>query len=374
MNEGDTAERFMRRALELAERARGLTSPNPMVGAVVVTAAGGIVGEGFHARAGGPHAEIEALRAAGARVRGATLYVTLEPCAHHGRTPPCAPAVIEAGIACVVAAIGDPNPLVAGRGLDLLRAAGIEVRTGVGAAEAERQNRVFLTSMRERRPHVTLKAGMTLDGKIADLRGASRWITGDAARHRAHCLRSESDAIVVGIGTVLRDDPELTVRLGEPWPREPLRVVLDTAARTPAGARLIRAGRPSSAVIAVGAGASEPRVRALAASGATIVACGTRDGRVDLGALLTELFARDVRAVLVEGGGEVHGAFLDAGLVDRVAMFAAPLLIGGRGATPVVGGAGRELKSAVRLGGFTVTLLGDDLLVEADVVRGPRNS
>jgi diaminohydroxyphosphoribosylaminopyrimidine deaminase / 5-amino-6-(5-phosphoribosylamino)uracil reductase len=374
MNEGDTAERLMRRALELAERARGLTSPNPMVGAVVVTAAGEIVGEGFHARAGGPHAEIGALRAAGARARGATLYVTIEPCAHHGRTPPCAPAVIEAGVARVVVAIGDPNPLVAGRGVELLRGAGIEVRVGVAAAEAERQNRVFLTAMRERRPHVTLKAGMTLDGKIADLHGASRWITGDAARHRAHRLRSESDAIVVGIGTVLRDDPELTVRLGEPWPREPLRVVLDTAARTPVGARLIRAGRPSSAVIAVGAGAPEPRVRALAAAGATIVACGTRDGRVDLGALLTELFARDVRAVLVEGGGEVHGAFLDAGLVDRVAMFAAPLLIGGRGATPVVGGAGRELKSAVRLGGFTVTPLGDDLLVEADVVRGPRNS
>jgi diaminohydroxyphosphoribosylaminopyrimidine deaminase/5-amino-6-(5-phosphoribosylamino)uracil reductase len=374
MNEGDTAERFMRRALELAERARGLTSPNPMVGAVVVTAAGEIVGEGFHAQAGGPHAEIEALRAAGGRARGATLYVTLEPCAHHGRTPPCAPAVIEARVASVVAAIGDPNPLVAGRGLDLLRAAGIEVRVGVGAAEAERQNRVFLTAMRERRPHVMLKAGMTLDGKIADLHGASRWITGDAARHRAHRLRSESDAIVVGIGTVLRDDPELTVRLGEPWPREPLRVVLDTTARTPIGARLIRAGRPSSAVIAVGAGAPEPRVRELAACGATVVACGSRDGRVDLGALLTELFARDVRAVLVEGGGEVHGAFLDAGLVDRVAMFAAPLLIGGRGATPVVGGAGRELKSAVRLGGFTLTPLGDDLLVEADVVRGPRNS
>jgi diaminohydroxyphosphoribosylaminopyrimidine deaminase / 5-amino-6-(5-phosphoribosylamino)uracil reductase len=170
---------------------------------------------------------------------------------------------------------------------------------------------------------------------------------------------------------VLRDDPELTVRLGQPWPREPLRVVLDTAARTPVGARLIRAGRPSHAVIAVGADAPDGRVRALAASGATVVSCGTRDGRVDLGALLVELFGREVRAVLVEGGGEVHGAFLDAGLVDRVALFTAPLLIGGRGATPVVAGAGRELKSAVRLGAFTVTPLGDDLLVEADVVRGP---
>jgi len=372
MTEGDPAERFMRRALELAERGRGLTSPNPMVGAVLVAPGGEIVGEGFHARVGGPHAEIEALRAAGPRARGTTLYVTLEPCSHHGRTPPCSRAVIDAGVAKVVAATGDPNPLVAGRGLAELRAAGIAVVTGVGAADAERQNRAFLTAMREHRPHVTLKAGMTLDGKIADLHGASRWITGERARQHAHRLRSESDAIVVGIGTVLRDDPELTVRLGEPWPREPWRVVLDTAARTPSGARLILAGQPSRALIAVGAEAPEPRVRALADSGATIVACRVRDGRVDLGALLAELFAREVRAVLVEGGGEIHGAFLDAGLVDRVAMFAAPLLIGGRGATPVVGGAGRELKSAVRLGGFAVTTLGDDLLIEADVIREPK--
>ncbi len=374
MTEGDPAERFVRRALELAERGRGLTSPNPMVGAVVVTREGEVVGEGFHARAGGPHAEVEALRVAGARARGATLYVTLEPCAHHGRTPPCAPAVIAAGVSRVVAAIADPNPLVSGRGFAALRAAGVDVVTGPGAADAERQNRAFLTAMRERRPHVTLKAGMTLDGKIADLHGASRWITGEPARRRAHRLRSESDAIVVGIGTVLRDDPELTVRLEQPWPREPLRVVLDTGARTPVGARLIRAGRPSAAVIAVGTEASPERVGALAATGATILSCRTRDGRVDLGALLTELFAREIRSVLVEGGGDVHGAFLDAGLVDRVAMFAAPLLIGGRRATPVVGGAGRELKSAIRLGGFTVTPLGDDLLVEADVVREPRSA
>ena len=366
--------RFMRKALALAERGRGTTSPNPMVGALVVDDDGVIVGRGAHRVAGGPHAEVIALEDAGPRARGATLYCTLEPCSHHGRTPPCATAVIEAGVARVVAAVADPNPLVSGRGFASLRAAGIEVVTGAGAAEAERQNRAFLTAMRERRPHVTLKAGMTLDGKIADLHGGSRWITGEAARHRAHRLRAESDAIVVGIDTVLRDDPELTVRLGEPWPREPLRVVLDTEARIPAGARLIRAGRPSAAVIAVGAEAPRARVEALAATGATVVCCRTRDKRVDLGALLAELFAREVRAVLVEGGGEVHGAFLDSGLVDRVAMFAAPLLIGGRGATPVVGGAGRELKSAIRLGGFTVTPLGDDLLIEADVVRDSRGA
>jgi diaminohydroxyphosphoribosylaminopyrimidine deaminase / 5-amino-6-(5-phosphoribosylamino)uracil reductase len=365
----ESADRFMRRAIELAERGRGLTSPNPMVGAVIVAPGGEVVGEGFHERAGAPHAEVEALRAAGARARGATMYVTLEPCSHQGRTPPCAPAVAAAGIARVVAAVGDPNPLVSGKGFAELRQAGVEVVTGVGAAEAERQNRVFLTAMRERRPHVILKAGMTLDGKIADLHGASRWITGAPARERAHLLRSESDAIVVGIGTVLRDDPELTVRLGRPWPREPYRVVLDTKARTPHTARVIRAGAPSRALIVVGAVAPEERTRTLAGTGATVVRCPTRDGRVDLGAVLDELFAREVRGVLVEGGGEVHAAFLDTNLVDRVAICIAPLLVGGRGATPVVGGVGRELKNAVRLSGLTVTALGDDRLIEADVLR-----
>jgi diaminohydroxyphosphoribosylaminopyrimidine deaminase/5-amino-6-(5-phosphoribosylamino)uracil reductase len=360
--------RFMRRALELAEGGRGLTSPNPMVGAVVVDARGEIVGEGFHRRAGAAHAEIEALAAAGPGAGGSTLYVTLEPCVHHGRTAPCAPAIVAAGVARVVAAVGDPNPLVAGRGFAELRRAGVEVLEGVLGEEAGRQNRVFLTAMRERRPHVTLKAAMTLDGKIADVEGASRWITGAAARRHAHRLRSESDAIVVGVGTVLRDDPELTVRLDAPWPREPWRVVLDTGARTPAGAKLVGAGRPERALIAVG-DAPAGRVAALRAAGATVLGCPTRDGRVDLGALLAELFAREVRAVLVEGGAEVHAAFLDAGLVDRVAVYVAPLVVGGRGAPSPVGGAGRELKSALRLGGFSVTRLDPDVLLEADVAR-----
>jgi len=372
VSDAASAERFMRRALELADRGRGLTLPNPMVGAVVVTPAGEVVGEGFHAKAGGPHAEVEALRAAGARARGATIYVTLEPCSHQGRTPPCAVAVVEAGVARVVAAVADPNPLVSGRGIAILREAGVEVVTGVGAADAERQNRVFFTAMRERRPHVTLKAAMTLDGKIADLHGASKWITGEAARRSAHRLRSESDAIVVGVGTVLRDDPELTVRLDRPWPREPLLVVLDTAARTPREARLIRAGAPERALIVVGAEAPEDRTRALAAAGASIVRCRTADGRVSLESLLTELFAREIRAVLVEGGGEVHASFLDAGLLDRVAVYVAPLLVGGRQATPVVGGGGRELKSAVKLGRMVTTPMGDDLLIEADVVHEGR--
>ncbi len=359
---------WMARALELAARGRGLTSPNPMVGAVVVRD-GTVVGEGWHARAGAPHAEIEALARAGPGARGATLYVNLEPCGHHGRTPPCVPALVEAGLARVVAALADPDPRVAGRGLAALRATGIPVETGVLADEAARLNRVFLTAMREGRPHVTLKAAASLDGRIADLHGVSRWITGDPARAHAHRLRADADAIVVGITTALRDDPALTVRLAQPWPREPWRVVLDTHARLPVDAQLLRSGAPARALVAVSDAAPGTRVSALQATGATVVRVTARQGRVDVQALLAELFAREVRGVLVEGGGEVHGSFVDAALVDRVALFLGPLLLGGRTAPSLLGGSGRELKAAVRLETLEVQRLGDDLLVEGDVVR-----
>jgi diaminohydroxyphosphoribosylaminopyrimidine deaminase/5-amino-6-(5-phosphoribosylamino)uracil reductase len=364
-------ERFMARALELAERARGLTSPNPMVGAVVV-ADGQVVGEGFHAAAGRPHAEVEALAVAGDRARGATLYVTLEPCSHWGRTPPCAPAVLDAGVRRVVAALQDPNPAVAGQGLELLRRAGLTVTVGVLQADAERQNRVFLTAMRQGRPHVTLKAAMTLDGKIADAHGESQWITGEAARREAHRLRSEADAIVVGILTVLRDDPQLTVRLSRPWPREPLRVVLDTQARTPPGARLITAGTADRAVIVVAESAAPAdRLRRLGETGATIVTLPRRGDHVSLPELLGHLHGREIRSLLVEGGAEVHGAFLEAGLVDRVAVFLAPRLMGGREAASMIAGGGRSLKDALRLGPLSVRAVGEDLLIEADVSREP---
>jgi diaminohydroxyphosphoribosylaminopyrimidine deaminase/5-amino-6-(5-phosphoribosylamino)uracil reductase len=339
-----------------------------MVGAVIVRDET-IVGEGFHERAGGPHAEVMALAAAGDRSRGATLYVTLEPCAHHGRTPPCAPAVVAAGIRRVVAAFVDPNPLVGGRGLAMLRAHGVDVTDSVLAEDAERQNRAFVTAMRLGRPHVTLKAAMTLDGRIADVHGESKWITGTAARANAHRLRRDSDAILVGVETVVRDDPALTVRLDRSWPREPYRVVLDTGARTPPDARLIAAGTPERALVIVGETASTARVAALTATGARVVRVGEHAGRIDLHAALAALAGREVRALLVEGGGEVHGAFLDSGLVDRVAIFIAPRLLGGRGATPVVAGAGHPLGHAPRLRGLEVTQVGDDLLIEGDIER-----
>jgi diaminohydroxyphosphoribosylaminopyrimidine deaminase/5-amino-6-(5-phosphoribosylamino)uracil reductase len=361
-------QRFMQRALDLAARARGLTSPNPMVGAVVVRD-GVMIAEGFHRAAGEPHAEVEALTAAGAQARGATLYVTLEPCVHHGRTPPCAPAVIAAGVRRVVIATSDPNPQVSGRGVAVLREAGIDVTTGVLEAPAAALNRVFLTAMREGRPHVTLKAAATLDGKIADLHGTSKWITGDAARLEGRRLRSEADAIVVGIGTVLADDPALTVRLEGPWPRQPLRVVLDSKARTPVAAKLIQGEPKGLAIVAVGADAPEERVGALEAAGAQVVRCPAADGRVSPAGLLATLAGREVRGVLVEGGGEVAASFLEAGLVDRVAMFLAPLLLGGTKAPSVVAGAGRELKRAVALEAVEVRRVGDDILIEGDVRR-----
>jgi diaminohydroxyphosphoribosylaminopyrimidine deaminase/5-amino-6-(5-phosphoribosylamino)uracil reductase len=363
--------RWMDRALALAARGRGLTSPNPMVGAVVV-ADGQVVGEGHHAAAGGPHAEIIALREAGARARGATLYVTLEPCNHHGRTPPCAPAVVAAGVSRVVAAVRDPNPRVPGGGVETLRAAGVTVGLGTLEQAARDLNRAFFTAVSRLRPHVTLKAAMTLDGKIAAHDGTSRWITGPEARAEAHLLRSESDAVVVGIGTALADDPALDVRLGRPWPREPWRVVVDSRARLPLTARLIDAGRPERAMVAVTDAAPAERVAALEARGVTVLACKSAGGRVDLGDLAARLHELEVIAALVEGGGDLAAGFLAADLVDRVAFFVAPSLLGGATAPSPVGGPGRALADAVPLDGMTVRPVGRDWLVEADVARrGP---
>ena len=359
---------WMARAIALATQGRGLTSPNPMVGAVVVRD-GLLVAEGFHERAGGPHAETAALARAGERARGASLYVNLEPCNHSGRTPPCVDAIVRAGIRRVVSATRDPNPRVTGGGTAALRAAGVEVTTGVLEGPARELNRVFFTAMERQRPHVTMKWAMSLDGKIAAFDRSSRWITGPAARLEAHRLRSGSDAIVTGIGTVLADDPALTVRLQRPWPREPYRVVVDSRARLPLDAAMLGTGTRARILVAVGEDAPASRVAGLESAGVTVLPCKSRDGRVDVADLCSRLHALDVTAVLLEAGSGLGGAFLEAGLVDRVAVFVAPLLLGGAVAPGPAGGAGLGLGDAIQLSDLTTRPLGDDWLIEANVAR-----
>jgi diaminohydroxyphosphoribosylaminopyrimidine deaminase/5-amino-6-(5-phosphoribosylamino)uracil reductase len=338
---------MMRRALALAARGLGETNPNPAVGCVVARGAR-VVGEGFHARAGGPHAEVGALREAGPRARGATLYVTLEPCAHQGRTPPCAPLVLASGVARVVAALPDPSPLVAGRGLALLRRAGVAVETGLLAGEAARLGERFLVPARLGRPFVLLKAALTLDGRIATVSGRSHWVTSPSQRRQARWLRRLHDAVLVGIGTALADDPLL---MPSPRTRRPfLRVVLDSRLRLPERGRLARSAGPRTPVFVLSCAPDPSRRRRLEAAGVEVVEVAGETGRVSLPAALEALGARGVTSVMVEGGGEVLGSFLAARLADQVALFRAPLLLGGRGSRPAFGGPDPlEMRQALRL-------------------------
>lgn len=336
---------MMRRALELAVKGRGLVEPNPMVGCVLVKG-GRVVGEGFHREFGGPHAEVHALRKAGAAAKGSTAYVTLEPCAHHGKTPPCVAAMIQANIRRCVVATRDPNKLVSGRGIRALRKAGIEVAMGLLAAEARELIAPFTTYHELGRPFVTLKWAQSLDGKIATRTGDSKWITSTQSRRRAHALRSRVDGIIVGIGTVLADDPELTARLVKPK-RVATRIVLDSELRTPKSSILVRsAGQVPTIVVG-----SEKRVRwrnpeaALERAGAEVLLLPEAGGGVDLALLLKMLRERRMTNVMVEGGGRVLGAFLDRKLADAAEIYVAPRLIGGAAAAGPLGGEGPEAMS-----------------------------
>jgi diaminohydroxyphosphoribosylaminopyrimidine deaminase/5-amino-6-(5-phosphoribosylamino)uracil reductase len=354
----------MARALALAATARGRTTPNPMVGAVVV-AGGEIIAEGRHERAGGPHAEAEALARAGAAARGADLYVNLEPCAHQGRTPPCADAVVGAGIARVFAAMQDPNPLVAGRGISRLRAAGVKVSVGLLGAEAARLNEVYCRHITSGLPHVTLKIGMSLDGKTATRTGEARWITGEAARRRVHELRNTVDAVLVGIGTVLADDPDLTTRLPGTDCRNPDRVVIDTHLRIPSKAKILAHRGRARTILVAGPNAAPARVLELREMGAEVVVVDGGRRRVSMPAAMQALAGLGITSVLVEGGSEIAASSLEAGIVDKVVFFIAPLLIGGREAPPVIGGRGvAALADAVRLRGVRWEGVGDDIMVE----------
>jgi diaminohydroxyphosphoribosylaminopyrimidine deaminase/5-amino-6-(5-phosphoribosylamino)uracil reductase len=337
----------MGRAVELAARGLGTTSPNPAVGCVILDPAGAVVGEGFHAYAGGPHAEIVALAQAGERARGGTVVVTLEPCDHHGRTGPCSVALAAAGVARVVIGVTDPNTHAAG-GVETLRKAGVEVEVGVREAEVEAGNIAWLTAVRRRRPYLTWKYAATLDGRSAAADGTSMWITSEAARMDVHAHRSTVDAVLVGVGTVLADNPQLTARNlrdGSLAIRQPLRVVVDSDGRTPADARVRDGAAPTWVATAAELGSPG-------------------DPHVDLALLLSRLYERDVRAALLEGGPRLAGAFLAAGLVDKVVGYLAPRLLGSGSAALVDAGVG-TIADAIELEFIDVARVGPDLRVTA---------
>ena len=357
--------RHMQSALELAAGGAGWVSPNPMVGCVVVKD-GEVVGRGHHQRFGGPHAEVHALYEAGDRARGAVLYVTLEPCCHTGKTPPCVDAILQARVGRVVVAMRDPNPLVDGGGLSRLESAGVEVTVGVCEAEALRLNEAFVKYITTRRPFVTSKSAITLDGKIATRSGASRWITGEAARAAGHRLRHASDAILVGIGTVLQDDPQLTTRLPGQRGVNPLRIVVDSTLRLAPTAQVADVAQDRRTLIATTEQATDASVRVLRERGVEVTrlpACA--GGRVNLDALCTVLGERGVASVLVEGGAVLTAALLKQRLIDKMVFFVAPKIIGGDGIS-VFGPCGVDtMEQALLLRDLTSRRIGGDVMLEA---------
>ena len=353
----------MDRALELARGVLGTTSPNPAVGCAIVKD-GAVIGEGATQPPGGSHAEIEALNAAGGGARGATMYVTLEPCSHFGRTPPCVDAIVEAGVATVHVAARDPNPSVAGRGIERLRAAGVQVVEGEREPEAKRLNEAFMKWIVNQRPFVYVKFAMSLDGKIATARGDSQWITGEEARAEVHRLRSLVDAVMVGANTARLDDPRLTARgpSGEANVRQPLRIIVDSKASLLPTARML--SEPGETLIAATSAAPQASVQALTAAGAEVEMLSAAAAGVDLNALLKRLGQREVTSLLIEGGGALIGSFLDAGLVDKVIAFVAPVIVGGAAAPTPAAGDGVELMTeALRLRDVETKRFGDDVMI-----------
>lgn len=347
---------YMNLALQTAAAAKGQTEPNPLVGAVIVND-NRIVGLGAHLRAGEPHAEIHAIRMAGEAARGGTIYVTLEPCSHHGRTGPCAEAIVKAGISKVIVAAMDPNPLVSGRGIAILQDAGIEVEVGICEAASRRMNEVFNTFIVRKRPFVTMKSAITLDGKIATSTSHSKWITSEEARADVHRLRNESSAILVGVNTVLKDDPELTTRIANG--RNPVRIILDSTLRIPLDAKVIRDGKADTWVF-TSANPPVERREALESLGIRVFATKGID-TVDLSDLLDILGAQSISSLLVEGGGEVNASFAASKLVDKLILYIAPKLIGGRDAPTFLEGIGiANMNDAIEFSDIELSKLGVD--------------
>lgn len=361
----NTDRHYMQRALDLAGQALGRTSPNPVVGAVIVKD-DAIVGEGYHQCAGLPHAEVNALEAAGAAACGSTIYVTLEPCSHQGRTPPCAQALVQAGITRAVVATVDPNPKVSGQGLKILRQAGIEVHVGVMEEEARRQNEFFLKYISSGVPFVTLKWAMTLDGKIATAQGDSRWVSGEKSRRFVHQLRDIHDGILVGIGTVLADDPLLNTRLEKEDRRNPVRVIVDGGLELPLDSQIIRTCRQQRTLVFCSREAERERAQRLLEAGVEVLEVQGGPEKLSIADILTRLGQMGICSLLVEGGASINAAFIEAGLIDKVHVFIAPKIIGGRQAlTPVAGEGRRLMEQAWRLKKMEVSQVGEDILLTA---------
>jgi diaminohydroxyphosphoribosylaminopyrimidine deaminase / 5-amino-6-(5-phosphoribosylamino)uracil reductase len=354
---------FMKMALDLAATAKGKTNPNPVVGAILVKD-GMIVGSGLHRRAGEPHAEVHAFRMAGEHAKGATLYVTLEPCSHFGKTPPCAHLVKESQVIRVVVAMQDPNPQVAGQGIGLLREAGIEVEVGVLEKEAKLLNERFIHNMLTKTPFVISKVAMTLDGKIAAYNGHSKWITGEKARQNVHVLRNEVDAILVGIGTVLADDPMLTTRL-ETGGKSPIRIVLDSDLKTPVEAKITNCYDAKTWIV-IKEGLESEKIKILEQKGVEFLSIPKTATGLDLSVLMNQLYEKGVTDLLVEGGSEINGSFLRAGLIHKFFVYVAPKLLGGRDSlTPFTGNNVETMDQALDVAFHSVENFGEDILITA---------
>jgi diaminohydroxyphosphoribosylaminopyrimidine deaminase/5-amino-6-(5-phosphoribosylamino)uracil reductase len=362
-------ESYMKMALSLAERGRGWTSPNPMVGAVIVKD-GKVVGKGFHENVGGPHAEINALQEAGEQSKDATLYVTLEPCNHTGRTPPCTEAILKSGIRCVVMGMKDPNPRVAGGGLDLLKSQGVETRVGVCEEECRRLNEAFVKYVTTGLPFVILKCAATLDGCIATRTGDSKWVTNSKSREFVHELRHSVDAIMVGIGTVVKDDPQLTTRLEGRKGSDPLRIVLDAHLSIPLESKLLHISSDSDTWIITSHAVSPEKRKLVERPGVRILTVDCHDNLIDLQALVRKLGETETTSLLIEGGSHVNGSALRAGIVDKVCIFFAPKICGGNDGVPICAGPGVELmEQSLKLKDISVHRFEDDIMVEGYLKR-----
>jgi diaminohydroxyphosphoribosylaminopyrimidine deaminase/5-amino-6-(5-phosphoribosylamino)uracil reductase len=361
----NTHERFMKKALSLARRGLGSTSPNPVVGALVVKN-GRIIGSGYHTRPGGSHAEIEALSRAGDEARGATLYVTLEPCNHYGRTPPCTEAILESGIQRVVVGTNDPNPRVRGGGCDYLRAHGLEVVCGVLREECSRLNEAYIKYVTQGKPFVTVKGALTLDGWIATHSGNSKWITNEKSRRFVHTLRKRNDAIMVGIETIIADDPVLLPYLSKSAAPDPVRVIVDTRLRIPLKSRVLDKATSTLTIIASGSNVSTVKKKAIEGRGAKVIRCRMKNRQIDLNELLERLAEMPICSVLVEGGAALFSSFVRGRIVDKFYLFLAPKLLGGGDGIPFTRGSGCDIiNNCVDLHISRLKRFDDDIMIEA---------